>query len=92
MDACDVLLTKPGGISSTEAALKQTVPIHTYPIPGVETENARFFSQRRMSVLAKDEDDADVNTLRLAADKRVQKRMKEAPRQYIDKNAAASIC
>lgn len=92
MDACDVLLTKPGGISSTEAAVKQTVLIHTYPIPGVETENARFFSQHGMSVLAEDEEDAAFNALRLAVDKKAQKRMREAQEQYINKNAAAVIC
>ena len=40
MDACDVLLTKPGGISSTEAAVKRIPMIHTSPIPGCETLNA----------------------------------------------------
>ena len=49
MDACDVLFTKPGGLSSTEAAAKQIPLIHTAPIPGCETDNARFFHYHGMS-------------------------------------------
>ena len=49
MDACDVLFTKPGGLSSTEAAMKQIPLIHTAPIPGCETDNARFFHYHSMS-------------------------------------------
>ena len=46
MDACDVLLTKPGGLSSTEAAVKNVPMVHTDPIPGCETKNAQFFMDR----------------------------------------------
>lgn len=31
MDACDVLFTKPGGLSSTEAAVKNIPIVHTAP-------------------------------------------------------------
>ena len=49
MDACDVLFSKPGGLSSTEAAAKGIPLIHTAPIPGCETDNARFFHYHGMS-------------------------------------------
>lgn len=49
MDACDVLFTKPGGLSSTEAAAKRIPLVHTAPIPGCETDNARFFHYHGMS-------------------------------------------
>lgn len=50
MDACDLLFTKPGGLTSTEAAVKNIPLVHTNPIPGCETMNAKFFSQRGMSI------------------------------------------
>ena len=50
MDACDLLFTKPGGLTSTEAAVKNIPLIHTNPIPGCETMNAKFFAQRGMSI------------------------------------------
>ncbi|MDD4141919.1 MAG: glycosyltransferase, partial [Bacteroidales bacterium] len=49
MDSCDVLFTKPGGLSSTEAAAKGIPIIHTAPIPGCETRNALFFHYHGMS-------------------------------------------
>lgn len=45
MEACDVLLTKPGGLSCTEAAVKGVPLVLTAPIPGCETCNARYFEQ-----------------------------------------------
>jgi processive 1,2-diacylglycerol beta-glucosyltransferase len=46
MEACDVLLTKPGGLTSTEAAVKGVPLVLTAPIPGCETQNAAYFHQR----------------------------------------------
>ena len=42
MHAADVLLSKAGGISSSEAAMLGVPLVHTMAIPGVETENAAF--------------------------------------------------
>ena len=52
MDAADMVFTKPGGLTSTEAAVKNVLLVHTPPIPGCETINAEFFSSRGMSVCA----------------------------------------
>lgn len=49
MDACDVVFTKPGGLTSTEAAVKNIPMVHTAPIPGCETRNLAFFVERGMS-------------------------------------------
>ena len=38
MAACDVIFTKPGGLSSTEAAVMGIPMVHTNPIPGCENE------------------------------------------------------
>lgn len=50
MAACDVIFTKPGGLSSTEAAVRQIPMIHTSPIPGCENRNLEFFQSRGMSI------------------------------------------
>lgn len=47
--ACDVLFTKPGGLTSTEAAVIGVPMIHTAPIPGCETVNRKFFMKAGMS-------------------------------------------
>lgn len=46
MNAVDMVFTKPGGLSSTEAATLNIPLVHTAPIPGCETINAKFFSDR----------------------------------------------
>ncbi len=57
MNASDVLITKPGGISSTEAAVANIPIIHAMAIPGCETKNASFFEELGMSYNAKNEDE-----------------------------------
>ena len=46
MDACDVIFTKPGGLTSTEALVKRIPIVHTAPIPGCETANRNFFVKK----------------------------------------------
>lgn len=53
MDACDVIFTKPGGLTSTEALVKKIPTIHTAPIPGCETMNSAFFVDRGISYASK---------------------------------------
>ena len=50
MAAADVLISKPGAVSSTEAAVYGVPLVHTGAIPGIEAHNARFFSERGMSI------------------------------------------
>lgn len=53
MDACDVIFTKPGGLTSTEALVKNIPIIHTAPIPGCETKNSSFFAEHGLSFASK---------------------------------------
>ena len=48
-----MIFTKPGGLSSTEAAVSGIPIIHTNPIPGCENRNLEFFEQRHMSIARK---------------------------------------
>ena len=50
MKACDMVYTKPGGLTSTEAAVSQIPMVHTAPIPGCESANRRFFVRHGMSI------------------------------------------
>lgn len=68
MDACDILFTKPGGLSSTEAAAKRIPIIHTAPIPGCETRNAEFFHYHGMSYSSSDVKEQVKRALRLCDD------------------------
>lgn len=48
--ACNLYLTKPGGLSTTEAVVTGTPLIPLHPIPGCETKNAQFFTQHQFAV------------------------------------------
>lgn len=50
LSACDLYLTKPGGLSTTEAAVARTPLVALHPIPGCETKNARFFTSHQFAV------------------------------------------
>lgn len=50
LKACSVFITKPGGLSSTEAAVSGVPLIHVSPIPGCESINLKFFTQNNMSL------------------------------------------
>jgi processive 1,2-diacylglycerol beta-glucosyltransferase len=78
MDACDVLFTKPGGISSTEAVIKQIPIVHTAPIPGCETRNAEFFHYHNLSYSTEDIEQQIVVAVKLCKDTDFRKRMIEA--------------
>jgi len=42
MGASDIIITKPGGLTISEALSKELMPIFIWPIPGQETANARI--------------------------------------------------
>ena len=52
LGAADVYITKPGGISCSEALTMRTPLILYQPLPGQERHNANFFLQHQAAVLA----------------------------------------
>ncbi|WP_404428300.1 diglucosyl diacylglycerol synthase [Sutcliffiella horikoshii] len=61
----NVIITKPGGITLTEATATGTPLILYKPVPGQEKENALFFSEKGAALIAKNHDELElhVNTL-----------------------------
>ncbi len=76
MDASSVILTKPGGLSSTEAAVKNLPMIFIDAVPGCETKNLEYFTSHGFAktaqsvealadlVLAYLKDDAEIDNAR----------------------------
>lgn len=91
MDACDVLLTKPGGLSSTEALVKGIPIIHTSPIPGCETENAEFFINHHLSLCATDSENAATLAIKLMNDDFLKNQIIQAQKHYKYANSAQEI-
>lgn len=91
MTAADVVMTKPGGLSSTEVASLRMPLVHTLPIPGCETLNAAFFSSRGMSFTGKNDQELSLAALRLLNDADARERMRTAQEENINPFAARDI-
>ena len=52
MDAADVLITKPGGLTTSEFLAKQVPAVLVNPIPGHEDRNAEFLCNNGLAVRA----------------------------------------
>jgi len=91
MAAADVMLSKPGGVSSTEAAVMGLPLVHTATIPGNETKNARFFARHGMSLYAPGIGDAAAAAHELVNDPELQQRMRDDQRANTFPNAADLI-
>ena len=92
MKACDVFLSKPGGLSSTEAAVLGIPLVHISPIPGCEKKNAVFFAKREMSVPVAKPGKELLAAIESLEDAQVAERMRENQEQYINPQASVEIC
>ena len=91
MDASDVLLTKPGGITSTEAIIKNIPLIHIKPIKGLEEDNAAFFRQMGMAWGDEDIKKQTNIAIRLSHDADAQGKMAEMQRRNSNLNCSHEI-
>ena len=89
--AADVLLTKPGGLTSTEAAVANIPIVHVNAIPGCETCNAQYFSEAGMSLWAKSDGEAAAFAMTLARDGKKAESMRAAQRRLVNPFAAEEI-
>ena len=90
MDSADLLVSKPGGISITEAASKGVPMLLADLVGGCETRNQAFFAAHGW---AEPCDTADIaaRTLSLLADDDRRRALAEAQRRDFDGQAAARI-
>ena len=91
MEACDLLYTKPGGITSTEGAVMGVPMVHMKPIPGCETRNRQLFTQNGMSVSARGVLAQAVKGWHLLDDPERCQRMTMAQRSQVAAGAAGRV-
>ncbi len=90
--ASSLYFTKPGGLSSTEAAVCGVPLVHISPIPGCETCNVEYFSERGMSVACDMTEESLTSALSLLDDGAAREAMLASQRREIPPSAAARIC
>ena len=91
IDAADVVLSKPGGLSATEVAVKGKPLIFTKPIPGWEEENIQFFTARGMAYTGRTPLEIAKLTRRLICESSTRIQMKERQTHFINRFAARDI-
>ncbi|MFQ9716207.1 MAG: MGDG synthase family glycosyltransferase [Blautia sp.] len=92
MRSSDIYLTKPGGLSSTEAAVMGIPLVHLPAIPGCETKNAEFFYQNGMSLRVKGTKIDMLQVLNFMENSSKCNEMREQQRKGIPYHATSKIC
>ena len=87
----DIVLSKPGGLSSTEIASINKPLIHAFAIPGIETINTNFFYNHKMSIKCNNENEIIQNIIKLLNDNKLQKEMIKSQSKIINKNSASDL-
>ena len=91
MKACDVYITKPGGLSSTEAACAGVPLVHMAPIPGCETLNRRYFTARGMSLALDSPEEELLPLLSRLTEGGEAAAMARSQREHLPRGAAGRI-
>ena len=91
MKAADVLITKPGGLTSTEAAVAGVPIVHLLAMQGCETKNAKLFEKYGMSKFAHSTDEAVEMAVELANNPDLSSKMIEMQAKNINANASLDI-
>lgn len=91
LDACDALLSKPGGLSVTEAAVHGVPLVLTAPLPGWEAENVRFFTDLGLALPGETPALAASAAARLVENARLCASMRLRQSRQINAFAAADI-
>lgn len=92
MKACEIFMTKPGGLSSTEAASAGIPIIHITPIPGCESKNLRYFEEHGMSIFAKCSEKSIKKALDYLEKSENRDKMVMCQKKYLNDKAASDIC
>ena len=87
----DIVLSKPGGLSSTEIASINKPLIHIFAIPGIETFNTKFFSNNKISINCNNENEIIDNVKNLLKNKKLQNEMIKNQSKIINKNSPKDI-
>ena len=91
MDASDVIFTKPGGLTSTEALVKNIPVVYTAAIPGCETKNREFFVSRGLA-LASERIHVQISQgITLVENKEIRNAMMNTQKHFAKPHAAADI-
>ena len=91
MHAADVLVTKPGGLSTSEALAAQLPMVLLRPLPGQEERNLRYLASRGAALRTTDDDELVRAVDSVLHDERVARRLQSGARALAHPDAAERV-
>ncbi len=91
MDCCDCIITKPGGLTTSEALAKNLPLILTNPIPGQEDRNMEFMVNHGLALSVSDTFPADEAVYLLMNYPHIARQLKDNAKLLAKPDAAKSL-
>lgn len=92
MSISDLVVTKPGGLTTTESLASGLPMIVINPIPGQEEENAEFLESSGVAIWIKKHDDFNNVIANILSDEKKLHQMKINTKLLAKKNSTRDIC
>ena len=92
MSISDVVITKPGGLTTTESLASNLPMIIINPIPGQEEENAEFLENNNVGIWIKKEDNIQEKFTNIFSNLDKLSKMKENTRNLSKPHSTKNIC
>ena len=92
MAVSDVVITKPGGLTTTESLVSGLPMIIINPIPGQEEENAQFLEHSNVGIWLKKQMNISETISNFLSDNKKLKQMKENTKKISNRNSTKDIC
>jgi processive 1,2-diacylglycerol beta-glucosyltransferase len=92
MKIAEIVVTKPGGLTTSESLASGLPMLVISPIPGQEEENAQFLEEKGVGIWLKKEQEPDEVIKELFNNEEKIKKMKERVKLFAKKDSTESIC
>ncbi len=92
MSISDLVVTKPGGLTTTESLASGLPIVVINPIPGQEEENATYLEKHKVAIWIKKNDNVEEILNALFSDPSKMREMKIRARLLAKKNSTRDIC
>ena len=92
MSVSDLVITKPGGLTTTESLASGLPIIVINPIPGQEVENAEFLEEKGVAIWIKKHDNIEEELYKILNSPLKLQSMKTNARLLAKKNSTKDIC
>ena len=92
MSISDLVVTKPGGLTTSESLASNLPMIVINPIPGQEEDNSKFLEEKGVAIWIKKDNDPYKIINNLLSNPQLLKNMKKATNLLAKKHSTEDIC